>query len=445
MVASKTRPRIIIHGGAGNITRQNLAPEAYHSYRNALLSILEDSHSLLSQPDATALNVATHAVSLLEDNPLFNSGHGAVFTTAGTHELEASVMTSTGHCKRGVGIMLVDRVKNPIKFAREMLLRGEEADGGGAGGHCQLSGDTVHKLAEDWGLDMVSPSYYWTKKRWDEHRKGLGLSTDDETYRKKKHEVEGRSELGFEVADGEYVGVGLSDPSWDGLEYLPQGTVGCVVLDSEGTLCVATSTGGLTNKLPGRIGDTPTIGAGFFAEEWLEESPAKRQAMLYRQPEFVSSSAPRSTNNFCGLLRDCLPSLWSSYTPLLDTETEDTPVMLSEKLSRRRRGIAISGTGKSTETSTISHPVAAQITYYLIRYMHKRVSFTQTPPYPPPIPTYTSSYLSNTRQRRLLPPPLRRPHRLRNSAVLNLANPNLALYSSIPGRRTARYVRRKCR
>lgn len=253
MKSSKTTPRIIIHGGAGNITRDNLTKDAYQAYRSALLSTLQSSYILLSKRGATALDVATHAVSMLEDNPLFNAGHGAVYTTSGTHELEASIMVSKGYHKRGVGVMEISAAKNPIKLAREMLIRGEDADGGGAGGHVQLAGETANKLAEKWGLEVVSPGYYWTKRRWDEHRRGVGKSTDRETYRKHKRRADGCESFVAECAvDARDSGV--DDPSWNGRDYLPQGTVGAVVLDGNGMLCVATSTGGLTNKLPGRIG-----------------------------------------------------------------------------------------------------------------------------------------------------------------------------------------------
>lgn len=253
MNSQKIKPRIIIHGGAGNITRLNLSNESYLAYRSALLSILHSSHDLLCKPDATALDIATHAVALLEDNPLFNAGHGAVYTTAGTHELEASVMVSKGYRKRGAGVMMVRRTKNPIKLAREMLIRGEETDGDGAGQHCQLAGETIDKLSERWGLEIVPPSYHWTKRRWDEHRRGLGQSTDHDIYRRHKREADDRVDhSGLDESGG--VSLGPQDPSWNGKDYLPQGTVGCVALDSSGTLCVATSTGGLTNKLPGRIG-----------------------------------------------------------------------------------------------------------------------------------------------------------------------------------------------
>lgn len=247
------QPRIIIHGGAGNIRRENLSKESYEAYKASLLQIIGQASSLLSLPNATALDIATHAVVLLEDDPLFNCGKGAVFTRAGTVELESSVMVSKGYRKRGVGCMTLKHVKNPILLAKEMLIRGEKEDGGGAGAHCQMSGNELEKLASKWGLETVDQSYFFTKRRWNEHQRGLGKSeaSISQPYEK------------IEVYDG--------GPPWDGHEYLPQGTVGAVVLDRFGTICAATSTGGLTNKLPGRIGDTPTIGAGFWAEEWTRE------------------------------------------------------------------------------------------------------------------------------------------------------------------------------
>ena len=245
---SPVAPRIIIHGGAGNITRQNLSPESYQVYRHALLSILKRARAQLQNAEASALDVATYAVSLLEENPLFNAGRGAVCTTEGTHELEASVMVSTGYRKRGVGVMKVRTAKSPIKLAREMLLRGELDDGGGAHAHNQLEGETCDRLNQVWGLESVKPSYFWTRRRWDEHRIGLGLPHDDDTYRKHKQLADGEDSLP-EKDELQVDSQTWDDPSWNGSDYLPQGTVGAVVLDSSGVLCVATSTGGLTNKV----------------------------------------------------------------------------------------------------------------------------------------------------------------------------------------------------
>jgi len=346
--SSQVRPRIIIHGGAGNITRKNLSPQNYEIYRTTLLSILRKSYALLQTPGATALDVATAAVTQLENNPLFNSGHGAVYTTHGSHELEASVMVSRGSVKRGVGLMRMNHVKNPIRAAREMLLRGQDADGGGARGHCQLEGEELEKLARDWGCEMVEPSYFWTKKRWDEHRRGLGLSTGRDEYEEGKrkageHKCESEEDL---VRQAWSDHAAPSDPSWDGDEYLPQGTVGCVVLDGTGTLCVATSTGGITNKVPGRIGDTPTLGAGFWAEEWTQENPFDTPRGLNYQslpsrPQIQSPLTQLLGGQVRDVLTDCLPQL-STYLPL-PAQTEDE----TEKSSAITlpHGVAMSGTG----------------------------------------------------------------------------------------------------
>ena len=338
--SSSVQPRIIIHGGAGNITQDNLPAKAYNAYRDALLSILHESKNRLRLPNATALDIATYAVSLLENNGLFNAGHGAVFTSAGTHELEASVMVSRGYRKRGVGVMKVRAAKNPIKLAREMLIRGEEEDGGGAGAHCQLEGKTCDRLAQEWGLETVEPSYFWIRRRWDQHRRGLGKKYDDETYKMHKRLAdlspgdvvrgctdpdEERDVYGLLVERDAY-GLIVNESGWDGKEYLPQGTVGAVVLDSTGTLCVATSTGGLTNKLPGRIGDTPTIGAGFWAEEWTP---------TYSVADQSTTQSPLT--HITALVRDCLPEL-ADYMPINTSHSEELQV-------KRSRAVAMSGTG----------------------------------------------------------------------------------------------------
>lgn len=317
-----TRPRIIIHGGAGNIHRSNLPPSLWKEYKFALLSILHDCQHHLSQPDATALDIATHAVTQLENNPLFNAGRGAVFTREGTIELEASVMVSRGYRKRGVGVMGVTKVKSPIGLAREMLMRGESEDGDGAQGHCQLTGKVCEDLAERWGLELVEPGWFWTRKRWEEHRKGLGLGTESEVYDVKRVVEGGGMDAFGGMCDGfdDDSLVELNDdPSWNGTDYLPQGTVGCVVLDGWGTLCVATSTGGITNKLPGRVGDTPTLGAGFWAEEW--------------QTPKLPLQVPISP--LASLLGSCLPSL-NNYLPLHGEEPAS---------KHPYRASAISGTG----------------------------------------------------------------------------------------------------
>jgi L-asparaginase len=263
----------------------------------------------------SALQMATFAVKLLEDEPLFNSGHGAVFTRDGINELEASVMVSRGYKKRAVGVSGIRRVKNPILLASRILEAGEEdleassatpcsgADIPSAQGHGHLHGpELTETLAQRYGLDIVDPSYFFTQRRWDEHVRSL-----------EREKIEG----------------GVS-ASWSKHEYLPQGTCGAVSLDVEGVVCVATSTGGLTNKLTGRIGDTPTVGAGFWAGEW--EKSIEHQQWL---PTLVGESGPavQLSAGLRELLAGCLP-VPTRYLPLE-----------SSKASFRRVAFGASGTG----------------------------------------------------------------------------------------------------
>ena len=234
-------------------------------------------------------------------------------------------MVSSGYRKRGVGVMGVTRVRNPILLAREMLVRGEESDGGGAQGHCQLTGDVCERLAGEWGLERVDRGYFWTRRRWEEHRRGLGESCEREEYERERRAAGYDGAFECVRAGGEGSDIYLTnDPSWNGTDYLPQGTVGCVVLDSTGTICVATSTGGITNKLPGRVGDTPTLGAGFWAEEW--QSPPTI-------PQQISTSPLSIFSEWTSAVTACIPSLTSTYHPIV------------QEVSPHRRAAAISGTG----------------------------------------------------------------------------------------------------
>ncbi|KAF2263093.1 N-terminal nucleophile aminohydrolase [Lojkania enalia] len=330
---TNVKPRIIIHGGAGNITRNSIPKDRYDAYIKSLREILASSAELLSAPGATALDIATYAVTLLENDPLYNSGKGAVFTRGGTNELECSIMVSNGYRKRGVGCMMIRHIKNPIKLARELLLRGEEVDGGGAQDHCQYSGEYVERLAKGWGLEMVDPSYFYTKGRWEEHRKGL---KEEELKREKAANLRQNG-----------VDIDFDEPSeWEKTHYIPLGTCGAVVLDRFGTICVATSTGGLTNKLPGRIGDTPTIGAGFWAEEWFEESTTSPIKMVYQTlPQLTSPLNKLSRGDLAGLLGDCLPSTSPhvssasvSALPIIERQPDTKP-------TPTRHAVAMSGTG----------------------------------------------------------------------------------------------------
>lgn len=278
----------------------------------------------------SSLQTACYAVALLEDNPLFNSGKGAVFTRDGINELEASVMVSRGYKKRGVGVTGLRHVKNPITLAKSMLVRGEEDLGGAnrahegpmanripegaraqvdldvptAQGHTLIHGAAAEALALKYGCELVEQGYFFTKRRWDEHIRAL---------------------------EREKGGEGTA--TWSPSDYLPQGTCGAVALDEDGVVCCATSTGGMTNKLTGRIGDTPVVGAGFWAEDWEEDGNLTGRTRWESIQDGIMrpGAAISVTNSLRGLLADCLP------TPRLYTPPPT--------YSTTTRSMAVSGTG----------------------------------------------------------------------------------------------------
>ncbi|KAJ9208599.1 hypothetical protein DTO021D3_590 [Paecilomyces variotii] len=345
------KPTLILHGGAGDIHRSTLPPPLYDQFHASLLAYLRSTYTLLKN-GATALDAAVHAVSLMEDDELFNCGRGSVFTSAGTIEMEASVMVTSiqegwenssepGTIKRGAGVINVRSVRHPIQLAREALLRtgydsNGEPNGDGGNMHSQLSGLEVEKLADEWGLEFAPDEWFWTQKRWDEHMRGLKGIKEDIT--------------------------------------MSQGTVGCVCLDQWGNLAVATSTGGLTNKKPGRVGDTPTFGAGFWAEAWDVKITAESETgtMVYGTSSSTAThaesdqSADLTSWDFTRYLKSCLGDCLTSYLRYLSL-SRDVPAdqdsgshrprspekqpLLSHQQPRytkpltTRRAVALSGTG----------------------------------------------------------------------------------------------------
>ena len=341
-------PRIILHGGAGNITPENLPPHLQSLHRRSLLRILHSTHKLLcsttpQRSSITALDAVCHAVRLLELDPLYNAGVGAVFTRDGTIELEASVMVSSPKSvKRGAAVSRIKHVKSPVGLAREILLRGEDVpDGGGAQGHVHLSGEYVEGLAKNWGLEMCEAAEFWTRPRWEEHRRGLKkerAECSEESYEEDRL-LTSRRQDGTEWTAG--------DPTWDGKGYLPQGTVGCVVLDRFGTVAVATSTGGITNKLPGRVGDTPTFGCGFWAEEWLrdpEDSPHMRlQPLSPLQQMAQNATSVVQELDLLGFLKNCFSvAMQPRYDPLEIIASDHSDIAEHDE---KPQAVALSGTG----------------------------------------------------------------------------------------------------
>ncbi|KAI8975831.1 asparaginase [Trametes punicea] len=259
----KTRHKytLVIHGGAGTMDKARSTPELRAQYKAALARALMAGYAVLSV-GGEAMDAAVAAVSSMEDCPLFNAGKGAVFNVAGKNELETSIMLSrppASHpsvppTRRGVGITLLTHVRNPSTLARALYLSPETAP------HTMFSGAAAESIGGDLGVELVDESYFFTEARWREHRRGLGLPEEPLPY---------PSKPGHDDRKGE-------DNSWVPLDQLPTGTVGAVALDSRGCIAAVTSTGGRTNKLVGRVGDTPVMGAGFWAEEWPVKGWARR-------------------------------------------------------------------------------------------------------------------------------------------------------------------------
>ncbi|CDO77696.1 hypothetical protein BN946_scf184969.g47 [Trametes cinnabarina] len=257
--SSKTRHKftLVIHGGAGTMDRSRSTPELRAQYKAALARALMAGYAVLSE-GGEAMDAAVAAVSSMEDCPLFNAGKGAVFNVAGKNELETSIMLSRppeSHpsippTRRGVGVTLLTHARNPSKLARALYLSPAAAP------HTMFSGAAAESLGADMGVELVDESYFFTEARWREHRRGLGLPEEPLPY-------------------PSHPGCEGSDPGVP-LDQLPTGTVGAVALDTRGCIAAVTSTGGRTNKLVGRVGDTPVMGAGFWAEEWTVKGWVRR-------------------------------------------------------------------------------------------------------------------------------------------------------------------------
>ena len=217
-MAESTRPdwRIVIHGGAGVLLRQNMSADKEAAYRAGLEASLAAGADVLSA-GGSAVDAVQAAVIVMEDDELFNAGKGAVMTAAYEHELDASIMD--GRDRNAGAVAGVKRVKNPILAARAVMDQSE---------HVMFAGEGADAFAESVGLDMVENSYFTTERRLKALERVL--------------ETQSRAD-----ADR-------------------HGTVGAVAIDKDGNIAAATTTGGMTAKAPGRIGDSPLIGAATYAE-----------------------------------------------------------------------------------------------------------------------------------------------------------------------------------
>ena len=217
---TSSRYAMAIHGGAGTMSPKELSGKKEAAIRAALNAALDAGESVLKRGGA-ALDAAQAAVTVLEDSPLFNAGKGAVFNADGANELDASIMD--GRSRKAGAVAGVHRVKNPILLARAVMDQSA---------HVMLVGDGAEAFAKTVCVELVEPSYFYTKFRWNQ----------------------------LQAARRAQARQPLSAPAYFG-------TVGAVVLDQAGNLAAATSTGGMTNKRWGRVGDSPIIGAGNWADD----------------------------------------------------------------------------------------------------------------------------------------------------------------------------------
>ncbi len=200
---------IVIHGGAGVITRANMTPELDKEYRSALAEAMNTGRKILAE-GGSALLAVEKTINVMEDNPLFNAGKGAVFTHDGKNELDAAIMDGSNLAAGSVAC--VTDIKNPITAARYVMTKSV---------HVMLTGAGASQFAKEQGLEIVPPSYFYTERRFNELQ---------EILKKEKN-----------------------------------GTVGCCALDKNGNLAAGTSTGGMPDKKYNRVGDAPIIGAGTYA------------------------------------------------------------------------------------------------------------------------------------------------------------------------------------
>lgn len=222
-----TRYTIAIHGGAGTILRKHMTPELEAAYIRAMEEALHAGYAVLLE-GGTAVNATRAAVVVLEDSVLFNAGRGSVFTKKGVHEMDASIMD--GHNRKAGAVAGVRNVRNPIELATEVMRNSD---------HVFLSGDGANDFAIRQGIKLEPDEYFFSQFRYDQWK-----SVRDSDVYALDHSNQHEEEL-------------MKDKKF--------GTVGAVACDQNGNIAAATSTGGMTNKKYGRIGDTPMIGAGTYA------------------------------------------------------------------------------------------------------------------------------------------------------------------------------------
>ncbi|MCF8373120.1 MAG: isoaspartyl peptidase/L-asparaginase [Bacteroidales bacterium] len=216
--AEQPRPgyALVIHGGSGNFSVDDISIEKQKAYREKMKEALLAGEEILKE-NGSCLDAVEACIRIMEDSPLFNAGKGSVFTHEGTNEMDASIMV--GSDRKAGAVAGVKHVKNPISAARAVMEKSK---------HVMLSGSGADFFASENGLDTVGTEYFYTEERWQ--------SLQNFLQNEKKKELD------------------------------KLGTVGCVALDKMGNLAAGTSTGGMTNKMFGRIGDSPIVGCGSYAD-----------------------------------------------------------------------------------------------------------------------------------------------------------------------------------
>lgn len=212
---------IAIHGGAGTLVKGMMTPELEAKYRSDLKAALDEGYAILSK-GGTAIDAVEVAVQVLEDSPLFNAGKGSVFTATESHEMDASIMD--GKTLNAGAVSLVSGIKNPVSLARDVMEKSE---------HVFLAGEGAMQFAKELHYTIENDAYFFDDfrhKQWLEIKDTDSFQLDHSTKKDSKF-----------------------------------GTVGAVACDQEGNIAAATSTGGMTNKKWGRVGDSPMIGAGNYA------------------------------------------------------------------------------------------------------------------------------------------------------------------------------------
>ncbi len=240
---------LVIHGGAGTITRKNMSPEREKAYREKLEESLRTGFEVLKK-GGTSLDAVEASIRVMEDSPLFNAGKGAVFTHEGKNEMDASIMD--GATLKAGAIAGVTTIRNPISTARKVMDKSA---------HVMLTGKGAEEFAKLQGETIVDPSYFYTESRWNALQRAIQQESVDLDHTEKKKE-EKPAEAPKKAGK-----LGLRQKEEDLIfsEGKKFGTVGCVALDQYGNLSAGTSTGGMTNKRWNRVGDAPIIGAGTYA------------------------------------------------------------------------------------------------------------------------------------------------------------------------------------